>query len=170
VITNDDEVAERVRRLRFHGSEDKTTFVDVGYNSRLDELQAAALRLLLPELDGWNASRRAAAAAYREQGLGDVVSLPAPVAGADPVYHLYVVRSPDADALARHLESDGVGVRAYYRVPVHLQPAMERWGGPGLDLPGTEIAARENLAFPMGSDLASEAVAEVVSACRGALV
>jgi dTDP-4-amino-4,6-dideoxygalactose transaminase len=170
VITNDDEVAERVRRLRFHGSEDKTTFVDVGYNSRLDELQAAALRVLLPELDGWNASRRAAAAAYEQQGLGDVVSLPAPVAGADPVYHLYVVRSPDADALARQLEAEGVGVRAYYRVPVHLQPAMARWGGPGLDLPGTEIAARENLAFPMGSDLSSEAISEVVSACRGALV
>ena len=72
--------------------------------------------------------------------------------------------------VARQLESEGVGVRAYYRVPVHLQPAMQRWGGPGLDLPGTEIAARENLAFPMGSDLSSEAISEVVSACRGALV
>jgi dTDP-4-amino-4,6-dideoxygalactose transaminase len=170
VITNDDEVAERVKRLRFHGSEDKVTFVDVGYNSRLDELQAAALRVLLPELDGWNASRRAAAAAYEEQGLGEVVSLPAPVAGADPVYHLYVVRTPDADSLAHELESAGVGVRAYYRVPVHLQPAMARWGGSGLELPGTEIAARQNLAFPMGSDLGSDAISEVVSACRGALV
>jgi len=170
VITNDDEVAERVKRLRFHGSEDKVTFVDVGYNSRLDELQAAALRVLLPELDGWNAARRAAAAAYEQQGLGDVVSLPRPVAGADPVHHLYVVRSPEADSLARELEGRDVGVRAYYRVPVHLQPAMERWGGPGLDLPGTEVAARENLAFPMGSELSPEAISEVVNACRGALV
>jgi dTDP-3-amino-3,4,6-trideoxy-alpha-D-glucose transaminase len=170
VITNDDEVAERVKRLRFHGSEDKMTFVDVGYNSRLDELQAAALRVLLPELDGWNAARRAAAAAYEQQGLGEIVSLPRPVAGADPVYHLYVVRSPEADSLARELESRDVGVRAYYRVPVHLQPAMARWGGPELDLPGTEVAARENLAFPMGSELNSEAISEVVDACRGALV
>jgi dTDP-4-amino-4,6-dideoxygalactose transaminase len=170
VITNDDEVAERVKRLRFHGSEDKVTFVDVGYNSRLDELQAASLRVLLPELDSWNAARRAVAAAYQEQGLGEVVSLPQPVAGADPVYHLYVVRSPEADSLARELEGRDVGVRAYYRVPVHLQPAMERWGGPGLDLPGTEVAARENLAFPMGSELSPEAISEVVNACRGALV
>jgi dTDP-3-amino-3,4,6-trideoxy-alpha-D-glucose transaminase len=170
VITNDDEVAERVRRLRFHGSDDKVTFVEVGYNSRLDELQAAALRILLPELDGWNARRRAAARAYAEQGLGNVVSLPTPVEGAEPVYHLYVVRSKQADALARGLEAEGVGVRAYYRVPVHLQPAMARWGGDGLDLPGTEVAARENLAFPMGSDLTPEDIAEVVDACRGAHV
>jgi dTDP-3-amino-3,4,6-trideoxy-alpha-D-glucose transaminase len=170
VITNDPEVAERVKRLRFHGSEDKVTFVDVGYNSRLDELQAAALRVLLPELDGWNESRRAAARAYEEQGLGEVVSLPVPVEGADPVYHLYVVRSPNADELARELEGEGVGVRAYYRVPVHLQPAMARWGGSHLDLLGTEVAATENLAFPMGSELSPEAISEVVNACRGARV
>lgn len=170
VITGDDEVAERVKRLRFHGSEDKVTFVDVGYNSRLDELQAAALRVLLPELDGWNAARRTVAAAYEEQGLGEVVSLPRPVSGADPVYHLYVVRSSEADSLARELEGRDVGVRAYYRVPVHLQPAMARWGGQALDLPGTETAARENLAFPMGSELNPEAISEVVNACRGALV
>jgi dTDP-4-amino-4,6-dideoxygalactose transaminase len=170
VITGDDEVAERVKRLRFHGSEDKATFVDVGYNSRLDELQAAALRVLLPELDSWNDARRAVATAYEEQGLGEIVSLPKAVAGADPVSHLYVVRSPEADSLARELEGQDVGVRAYYRVPVHLQPAMARWGGPGLDLPGTEIAARENLAFPMGSELNPAAISEVVSACRGALV
>jgi dTDP-4-amino-4,6-dideoxygalactose transaminase len=170
VTTNDPEVAERVRRLRFHGSEDKVTFVDVGYNSRLDELQAAALRVLLPELDGWNESRRSAARAYEEQGLREVVSLPTPVKGADPVYHLYVVRSAAADELAAELEAEGIGVRAYYRVPVHLQPAMARWGGPELDLPGTETAARENLAFPMGSELAPEAISEVVNACRGARV
>lgn len=170
VITNDDDVAERLRRLRFHGSEDKVTFVDVGYNSRLDEIQAAALRLLLPELDGWNANRRAAARAYADQGLGEVVSLPQPVEGADPVYHLYVVRSPDSDELARELEAAGVGSRAYYRTPVHLQPAMARFGGERLDLPGTEEAARENLALPMGSDLGSDAISEVVGACRGARV
>src|ERR671923_454979 len=71
VVTNDDEVAERARRLRFHGSKDKATFVDVGYNSRLDELQAAALRVLLPELDRWNAKRRAAAAAYDQAGMAE---------------------------------------------------------------------------------------------------
>ncbi|HEY7630985.1 MAG TPA: DegT/DnrJ/EryC1/StrS family aminotransferase [Thermoleophilaceae bacterium] len=169
VITNDDEIAQRVRRLRFHGSDDKQTFLEVGYNSRLDELQAAALRMFLPELDGWNEARRAAARAYEEQGLGELVRLPSPVDGADPVYHLYVVRSERADELAGALKDAGVGARAYYRVPTHLQPSMERWGGPGLDLPGTAVAARESLAIPMGSDLDADAVAEVVAACRAAL-
>jgi dTDP-3-amino-3,4,6-trideoxy-alpha-D-glucose transaminase len=169
VTTSDPDVAARVRRLRFHGSEDKQSFVDVGYNSRLDELQAAALRLFLPELDGWNDARRAAATAYEDQGLGELVALPRPVAGADPVYHLYVIRSPRADELVDALESAGVGARPYYRVPVHLQKAMEQWGGPGIDLPGTDIAAREHLAIPMGTDLGDEAVSQVVGACRAVL-
>jgi dTDP-4-amino-4,6-dideoxygalactose transaminase len=169
VTTNDDEVAARVKRLRFHGSEDKKTFVDVGYNSRLDELQAAALRVLLPELDGWNASRRAIANAYDEQGLADAVTTPKPVDGADPVYHLYMARHERADELIAGLGRAGVEARSYYRVPVHLQAAMATWGGDGLDLPGTATAARENLALPMGPDLGTDAVAEVVAACRQAL-
>src|ERR671922_1153590 len=93
IATDDDELAERMRVLRFHGSRDKTTFIDVGYNSRLDELQAAALRVLLPELDGWNAARRAAADAYERHGLGEHVGLPRATDGARHAYHLYVVRS-----------------------------------------------------------------------------
>jgi dTDP-3-amino-3,4,6-trideoxy-alpha-D-glucose transaminase len=169
VTTPDPEVAASVRRLRFHGSEDKQSFVDVGYNSRLDELQAAALRIFLPELDGWNDARRSAAKAYEEQGLGDLVDLPRPVDGADPVYHLYMVRSSRADELGAALEEAGIGARSYYRVPVHLQKAMEQWGGPSLDLPGTDIAARENLAIPMGTDLGEAAIAQIVAACRQGL-
>jgi dTDP-4-amino-4,6-dideoxygalactose transaminase len=166
IVTNDPDVAARVRRLRFHGSEDKQTFVDVGYNSRLDALQAGALRVLLPELDGWNAARRRAARQYEEKGLGNAVTLPTPVDGADPVYHLYMVRSERADELAASLEAAGIEARSYYRVPVHLQSPMVRYGGPSLDLPGTELAARENLALPMGSELSEEAVSEVVDACQ----
>jgi dTDP-4-amino-4,6-dideoxygalactose transaminase len=166
VSTPDADVAARVRRLRFHGSEDKQSFVDVGYNSRLDELQAAALRVFLPELDGWNDARRAAARAYEEQGLGDLVALPRAVDGADPVYHLYVVRSPRADELRTALEAAGIGARSYYRVPIHLQKAMVQWGGPALDLPGTEVAARENLAIPMGTDLGEDSIAQVVAASQ----
>src|SRR5947207_7098863 len=83
VVTDSDDVADRARRLRFHGSADKETFDEVGYNSRLDELQAAALRVLLPELDGWTEARRAAAAAYEREGLARVpgLKLPQPVAG-----------------------------------------------------------------------------------------
>jgi dTDP-3-amino-3,4,6-trideoxy-alpha-D-glucose transaminase len=150
VTTDDGDLAERARLLRFHGSKDKRTFTDVGYNSRLDEMQAAVLRALLPELDGWNERRRAAAAAYDRLGLGEYAHLPREVDGAKHVYHLYVVR---ADRLP-------LG-RGYYRVPVHRQPAI----GSDADLPGTEEAARTNHALPMGTDLTEAQLREVVAAC-----
>jgi dTDP-4-amino-4,6-dideoxygalactose transaminase len=155
VVTDDDDVAALARRLRFHGSEDKRTFTEVGYNSRLDELQAAVLSLLLPELDGWNERRRTAAATYERLGLGDHAELPVPVAGAEHVYHLYVVRN-------ERLEGVGTG---YYRVPCHLQPAMREWGADALELPGTREAALTNVALPMGKDLTEAQIEEVVKAC-----
>jgi dTDP-3-amino-3,4,6-trideoxy-alpha-D-glucose transaminase len=169
VVTADHELAERLRRLRFHGSADKQSFVEVGFNSRLDELQAAALRLFLPNLDSWNESRREAARAYTEQGLGDLVQLPQPVDGAEPVYHLYVARSARADELLTALAGAGIGARAYYRKPVHAQPPMVEFAAGSPPLPGTEIAARENIALPMGTQLDGGAVAEVVAACKAAL-
>jgi dTDP-3-amino-3,4,6-trideoxy-alpha-D-glucose transaminase len=150
IATDDDAVAERARVLRFHGSKDKATFTDVGYNSRLDELQAAVLRVLLPELDGWNGRRREAAASYERLGLGEHAALPRAVSGSKHVHHLYVVRA----------ESLPVG-RGYYRVPVHRQPAIAA----DVDLPGTEEAARTNFALPMGIDLTEAEVREVVAAC-----
>ena len=165
VITNDDEVAKLARRLRFHGSDDKTTFVEVGYNSRLDEMQAAVLRILLPELDGWNAARRAAAEAYERHGLAQHAELPVPVPGAEHVYHLYVVRHPRADDLRDVLSARGIGARAYYRVPAHLQPATAGYAPDGLELPGTDEAARTHLALPMGTQLSDGSVREVVEAC-----
>jgi dTDP-3-amino-3,4,6-trideoxy-alpha-D-glucose transaminase len=150
ITTNDDALAEQARILRFHGSKDKSTFIEVGYNSRLDELQAAALRVLLQELDGWNDRRRAAADAYERLGLGEHVTLPRPAPGAHHVYHLYVVRA----------ESLPLG-RGYYRVPVHRQPAV----GMDVDLPATEEAARTNYAIPMGIDLTEAEVREVIAAC-----
>jgi len=164
IVTDDEEVARAARRLRFHGSDDKKTFVDVGYNSRLDELQAAALRILLPELDGWNAARREAAAAYERHGLGEHVDLPRPVDGAEPVYHLYVVRSQRADELAADLSERGIGARGYYRVPSHLQPGVAHLAPEGLELPGTEELARTGLALPMGTGLSDDDVREVVAA------
>jgi dTDP-4-amino-4,6-dideoxygalactose transaminase len=165
VVTDDDDVAKLARRLRFHGSDDKQTFVEVGYNTRLDEIQAAALRVLLPELDGWNAARREAAVAYEREGLGEHVELPEPVDGAEHVFHLYVARHPRADELVAKLNEAGVGARAYYRVPVHRQPAMARFATETADLPGTEEAARTGLALPMGTGLPDDAAAEVVAAC-----
>ena len=114
--------------LRFHGSRDKVTFELVGHNSRLDEMQAAILRVQLPHLDGWADGRRAAAAAYEQAGLGELVTLPVATAGADPAWHLYVVRDESVDALAEALSREGIGNKVYYRVPAHRQPAMLEWG------------------------------------------
>lgn len=168
VVTDDENVAARARRLRFHGSEDKVTHSAVGYNSRLDALQAGVLRLLLPELDGWNEARRRAADAYEQQGLdrSDLV-LPRAVAGAEHVYHLYVTRHERPDDLAAGLGQEGVVARSYYRRPVHRQPAMAAFAG--RELPNTDLAARTNLALPMGTRLTEAMVAEVVAACRTAL-
>ena len=167
IVTDDDEVAEVARRLRFHGSTDKVTYTEVGYNSRLDELQAAVLRELLPDLDGWNDARRAGARAYAERGLADVPGIELTHFGdeLEHVFHLYVVCHPEADALAERLAAQDIGARAYYRRPVHLQPAMEHVGGERLDLPGTAEAARTHLALPMGTELSVEQVDEVIAAC-----
>ena len=164
VVTDRDDVAQTARRLRFHGSDDKSTFLEVGYNSRLDELQAAVLRVLLPELDGWNAARRAVAEAYERHGLPEHVSPPRPAPGAQHVYHLYVVRSPRAEELRAALEARGVQARGYYRVPLHRQPALAEFGA-GARLPATEEAARSSLALPMGTQLGDDQVREVVEAC-----
>jgi dTDP-3-amino-3,4,6-trideoxy-alpha-D-glucose transaminase len=153
IATDDDELAERARILRFHGSKDKRTFTDVGWNSRLDELQAAVLRVLLPELDGWTARRRKAAETYDRLGLGEHVQLPLAVDGAEHAYHLYVVRSERELPLGR----------GYYRTPVHRQPAI----GSAVELPGTEEAARTNHALPMGTDLTEDQLREVVECVSG---
>ncbi len=153
IVTDDDELAETARILRFHGSKDKTTFTAVGWNSRLDELQAAVLRVLLPELDGWIDRRRGVAEAYERLGLGEHVALPRVVDGARHAYHLYVVRSE------RELP---IG-RGYYRTPVHRQPAIAAEA----ELPGTEEAARTNYALPMGIDLTEDQVREVVEWVSG---
>jgi len=167
-IAASEEVAERLRLLRFHGSRDKRLFEQVGVNSRLDEMQAAILRRFLPEVDGWNAARRAAAERYGELGLGDYVTLPAEAPGRTHVYHLYVVRSGDRDQLARRLKERGVESAVYYATPLHRQPALRRYA-PARELPGVERAAATGLALPMGPALDEGQVAAVVAAARTAL-
>jgi dTDP-3-amino-3,4,6-trideoxy-alpha-D-glucose transaminase len=169
ITTSDDAIADRCRMLRFHGSYDKQSFAHVGYNSRLDELQAAILRVQLPHLDEWADGRRAAAAHYEAAGLGDVVALPRVTAGARPAWHLYVVRHNRADDLAAALAERGIGCKAYYRVPSHLQPAMAEWRGPELSLPGTDEAARTHLAIPMSPVLGADAAREVTAVAREVL-
>jgi dTDP-4-amino-4,6-dideoxygalactose transaminase len=167
VSTNDDAIAERVRMLRFHGSRDKTTFELIGFNSRLDEIQAAILRVQLPHVEAWCDGRRAAAAHYADAGLGELVRLPAVPPGTDPAWHLYVIRHARADDLAAALQAAGIGHKVYYRVPSHAQPAMADFA-PAVALPGTEVAAREHLAIPMSPVLSGEQAAAVVAAVRDA--
>jgi dTDP-4-amino-4,6-dideoxygalactose transaminase len=168
IATDDDAVAELARALRFHGSRDKETFDLVGYNSRLDEVQAAILRVLLPELDRWSAGRRAAAQAYAEAGLEDHVMLPRLPESADPAWHLFVVTHERADELVAKLREAGIEARGYYRTPLHRQPAMSGYAA-AAELPATVELARTNLALPMSPVLDADRVAEVVAAVSSAL-
>jgi dTDP-4-amino-4,6-dideoxygalactose transaminase len=169
ILTSDEHVAERARTLRFHGSRDKVTYEQVGYNSRLDELQAAILRVQLPHLDAWADGRRTAATHYADAGLGELVRLPRPTDGSGPAWHLYVVSHPQPAQLEAVLADAEIGHKAYYRTPVHRQEAMRAWVGESPDLPGTEEAARAHLAIPMSPVLTREQADEVTAAAMRAL-
>jgi dTDP-3-amino-3,4,6-trideoxy-alpha-D-glucose transaminase len=168
IATDDDEVAQMARMLRFHGSRDKSTFEHVGYNSRLDTVQAAVLRVLLPHLDGWTEGRRAGARFYEQAGLGELVRIPNVPEQAQPAWHLYVVHHREADRLAASLGDAGIEARGYYRVPVHRQPAMLRYAQ-GVELPVTDRLAAGNLALPISPVLSAEQAGEVTGAVRAAL-
>ncbi len=167
IVTSDERIAEQARILRFHGSRDKIDYEQLGYNSRLDELQAAILRVQLPHLDEWAEGRRRSGRHYEQAGLGELAGLPRPVAGCSPAWHLYVVSHPDVEKLEALLRAAGIGHKAYYRTPVHRQAAMRQWGA-GVELPGTEQAARSHLAIPMSPVLSAEQAEEVVAAFRRA--
>ena len=166
VAVNDAELADRVRLLRFHGSRSKKDFELIGYNSRLDAVQAAMLRVFLPQLDGWNTARRAAAARYEELGLGEIAALPIDENGH--VYHMYCIRSSERDRLAEALAEAEIGFASYYQPPLHLQPALRYLGYSEGDFPETEKAARENLCLPMWGGISEEQQAEVVAVLRRA--
>ena len=164
VAATDTDLGERVRLLRFHGSRDKKVFDLIGFNSRLDELQAAALRLFLPRLDGWNRSRREAASRYGALGLGEVCE--PPMDDGRHVYHMYVVRSSERDRIAEALTGGGISCASYYVTPLHLQPALRFLGWEPGSLPETERAARENLALPMWAGIDEATQERVVSVVR----
>jgi dTDP-3-amino-3,4,6-trideoxy-alpha-D-glucose transaminase len=167
VATNDAAVAEQVRLLRFHGSRDKSTFTKIGFNSRLDALQAAVLRVVLGRLDELNARRRELVAAYLEEGLGEYVSLPRLADRAEPVHHMLVTKAEDPAALRAALGGAGIESRSYYEVPIHRQPAMAAYR-PAVELSGTERAGAMNLAVPMGPTYTAETARSVVSELEAA--
>jgi dTDP-4-amino-4,6-dideoxygalactose transaminase len=171
IAVNDEEIAERIRLLRFHGSRDKVDFELVGYNSRLDELQAAALRLFLTKLDGWNAARREAANRYRDLGLGELVEVPED--DPDHVYHLFVCRSPERDRVVAALRDADIGCATYYFPPMHLQRSLRYLGYAEGTFPETEQLSRENFSVPLWAGITAqqqERVVDVVRAAVGAAV
>ncbi len=158
-----------MRILRFHGSRDKQTFEQIGANSRLDELQAALLRVALPELAGWNAARRQAADRYEALGLGEHVELPVTAPGVEQIYHLYVVRTAQRDAFEAAMKERGIGATVYYGRPHHLQPVFAHLGYREGSLPETERAAREAIALPMFPTLSEQQQEEVVAAVKSSV-
>ena len=163
IVTDDEEVADLARMLRAHGSRDKETFTHVGFNSRLDAVQAAVLRVVLGRLDELTAGRRALAAAYEQAGIARHAAPQRAPGGAEPAHHLYVARAESPDALAQRLDEAGIAARGYYRVPTHRQPAMTPYAQ-GVELPGTDEAAATNLALPMGPTLGEDVARAVVDA------
>ena len=153
--------------LRFHGSRDKVEFELVGYNSRLDEVQAAMLRVLLKELPRFNDERRAGAQLYRDLGLGDLVSTPDDAAGH--VYHLFVCRSPERDSICAALGEQGIATAVYYTTPLHLQPAMRQFGYEPGSLPVTEQVARDNFSLPLWAGIDASTQERVVDAVHQAV-
>lgn len=169
VTTRDPRLAERLRVLRNYGSRVKYHNEVIGYNSRLDELQAALLRVKLGALDQGNARRNAIAQRYLE-GMADLpLRLPAVAAGMEPVWHLFVVRHPQRDALARKLHARGVATMIHYPVPPHLQPAYASMGLTAGTLPISERIHAEVLSLPIGPTMTLEQADMVVDALRHCL-
>jgi dTDP-4-amino-4,6-dideoxygalactose transaminase len=166
VSTDDPELADRVRKLRFHGSRDKAEFELIGYNSRLDELQAAVLRIFLAQLDAWVSLRRDAAARYGELGLGAACELPEDEPGH--AYHLFVCRTPERDRIRAALADARIGSAVYYTTPLHLQPALAYLGYRPGSLPVTEQLARDNFSVPLWAGIDAGTQARVVSVVQAA--
>jgi dTDP-4-amino-4,6-dideoxygalactose transaminase len=166
IVTDDPELASAARRLREHGASERWVHEQVGHNSRLDALQAVALRVQLPHLNEWTQSRARVAAAYRDSGLAELASLQSPTAGSDPAHHLFVIKTPQRELLEKALAKAGIESRAYYTTPMHRQPALEAEGTGAY--PNAGALAEENLALPMGPALEPDAARAVTAAIREA--
>lgn len=163
VVTRDSTLAERVRMLRNYGQREKYHHWVRGFNSRLDTMQAAILRVKLRYLDEWNQSRRDHADHYTRL-LSSYVDTPEVPAGVEPVWHLYVIRTPHRDALRDHLERHNIQSGLHYPIPIHLQPAYEHLPYHEGDFPVTEAYAQQILSLPMYPELKPEMIEHVAEA------
>lgn len=165
LVTNNIDLADKVRMLRNYGQSDKYRHVFLAYNRRLDTIQAAVLRVKLRHLDAWNRNRVNLAKLYDEllKGSGDV-TLPPCAPGRTHVYHLYVIRHPNRNRLQAHLKKQGIETGLHYPVPVHLQPCYSGFGWLPGSLPVSEEAARSVLSLPMFPEMTYEQVEYVCNA------
>ena len=167
LTTSDDEVAARLRGLRTHGGSNEYEHEEIGINSRLDELQAAVLRVKFPSLDKWSDERAKKAQTYtkllNDADLRFPLITPEVRSGGRHIFHQYVVRVPgNRDALMEHLKSHGVGSKVYYPIPLHLQKCFEYLGYQKGDFPEAEAAAAETVALPVYPELSEEQQVYVV--------
>jgi dTDP-4-amino-4,6-dideoxygalactose transaminase len=167
IVTNSREVSERLKLLRNYGQPEKYQHTIMGYNRRLDSLQAAVLRAKLRHLDQWNASRQRAAKRYDEL-LKDVASIRTPYAAEESshVYHLYVIQHPERDRLLSYLRDQGVQAGLHYPTPVHLQPCYENLGMPVGSLPTTEEIASRVISLPMFAEITDEQIEHVCDSIK----
>jgi dTDP-4-amino-4,6-dideoxygalactose transaminase len=166
VTTNDDGLADRLRELRNYGSKVKYVNEERGFNSRLDEIQAAVLRVKLRHLDAWNDRRRRIAAQYLDLLHQTDLVLPWVETWADPVWHLFVVRSQQRDQLMRRLQEAGIGVQIHYPIPPHLQAAYRDLDRPRGSFPVAEMIHQEVLSLPIGPHLDEAQAASVVATLK----
>src|ERR1051326_1649847 len=164
IATNDEALATRLRLLRDHGSTSKYAHAIVGYNFRMEEIQAAVLNVKLRHLDDWNDRRRARAARYNSALSNSSVVLPQEMTYARHVYHVYVVQSDNREGLQKHLATAGVQTGVHYPIPIHLQPAYAPLGYKRGDLPVTESLAERVLSLPMFPELSDEQIDRVAQA------
>jgi len=169
VVTNDEKLAERVRKLRNHGRVTKYEHDELGYGHRIDALQTAILAVKLPHLDNWNEGRRQRAAYYDEHLADTPLITPQNHPETIPVYHCYTIRTPNRDALVESLQAAGISVGVHYPIPLHLQPAylfMELEEG---SYPVSEQMSNEVMSLPLYAELTEELQDEVLAAVKEAL-
>jgi dTDP-4-amino-4,6-dideoxygalactose transaminase len=165
VTTNDQETADRVRMLRAHGGRVKYHHTELGLNSRLDELQAAILRVKLPHLDRWNQNRRSVAAIYN-QLLAGVVETPSELPGTSCVYHQYTIKVKDRDRVQKKMQELDIQTMVYYPIPLHLQEVHSSLGHKAGDMPIAEKCAAEVLSLPMYPELTRDKIDRVVESLK----
>ncbi|MCL5283505.1 MAG: DegT/DnrJ/EryC1/StrS family aminotransferase [Armatimonadetes bacterium] len=166
VTTNDPEIADRVKQLRNYGQRVKYHHETLAYNSRLDTIQAAILRVKLQYLDGWNRRRQEIAAYYTQLFAGCLIKLPKSFEGSSHVYHLYVIRTAQRDDLLELLNQQGIGAGIHYPIPIHLQPAYESLGYQAGDFPEAEASCRQVLSLPIHPLMTDEQIEQVAQSVK----